>query len=224
MIFGKHCIFCDETKKKSDCVFDYRFIGICVDCMNRLEGEKVVRILNTRKPLAMLIPCTHYVTEVRHALHQYKFKNDRAYEKALSYLAVKKLEKWTQLKEFDAVVTLPVSKERMNERGYNQSHFMGNAVSELFAVPRHDEYIRKVKNSKKQSSLKSVERVINISGAYEVSPEAAGKNIILVDDIYTTGATMTEAARALKNAGAEVVVGVVFTAVAHKKHNENIFW
>lgn len=224
MIFGKRCIFCEETKKKADCVFYDRFIGICCDCMDEIDSEKVVRILDVRKPLSAVIPCTHYVSKVRHAIHQYKFENDRAYEKALSYLAARKLAKWTQLSGFDAVVTLPVSDSRMNERGYNQSLFMGKVVSDLFRVPQHNEYIKRIRDTKKQSTLKNVERVMNISGAYEASDEVKGKNIILIDDIYTTGATMAEAARMLRNAGAEVIVGVVFTAVVQKKRNENIIW
>lgn len=224
MIFGKRCIFCERTVKKADCEFHYRFVGVCRDCMNEIEREKIVRILDVRKPLAMLIPCTHYMPKVRHALHQYKFENDRAYAKVLAYIAKRKLAKWKELSRFDAVVTLPVSESRMRERGYNQSLFMGEAISEQFGVPEHNEYIKRIKNTKKQSELKSVDRVINISGAYEASPEVRDKNIIVVDDIYTTGATMTEAARAFKNAEADVIVGVAFTAVKLKKRNENIVW
>ena len=224
MIFGSRCIFCEQIKKKQEFEFCYRFIGICRNCMSEIEKEKIMRIFDVRKPLSMVIPCTHYAGKVRHAMYQYKFENNRAYKKLLSYVSAKKLEKWTQLKDFDAIVTLPISKARMNERGYNQSVFMAQTVSEMFNIPQHDEYLKRIKNVQKQSSLKNVERIMNISGANEASPEVRGKNIILADDIYTTGATMTEAARALKNAGANVIAGVVFAAVKCKSYNENIFW
>jgi len=224
MIFGKRCIFCNETKKKDDCEFNYRFIGICSSCMNKIESEKAVRIIDVRKPLSAVIPCTHYTEDVRYALHRYKFANDRAYEKAMEYMAKKILSKWSQLSRFDAVVTLPLSKQRMTQRGYNQASFMSDVVSDLFRVPKHDEYIKKIRDTKKQSNLRNVERVLNISGAYEASTEVEGKNIILVDDIYTTGATMTEVAKTLKAAGAKVIVGVVFASVKQKKRNENIVW
>ena len=142
MIFGKRCIFCERTVKKQDCIYYYRFVGVCCDCMKEIDNQHTVRILDTHKPLAMLIPCTHYVDKVRYALHQYKFENDRAYANVLKNVAKAKLTKWKELSGFDAVVVLPVSKSRMCERGYNQSLFMGDAVTELFGVEQHNEYIK----------------------------------------------------------------------------------
>lgn len=224
MIFGKYCILCEKFYKKEDCEYYYRTVCVCKGCTEEFMSNKVARILDVRKPLSMVIPCAYYNDKIRNALHQYKFENDRAYKNILAYLAERRLEKWQQLYDFDAVVVVPISKTRMRERGYNQSSFIADEISRIFNVPIHDEYLIKVKNVQKQSKLKNVERAINIRDAYESGADLNGKNIILVDDIYTTGATMSEAARTLKNAGAEVIVGVVFAAVLRKKHNENIFW
>jgi ComF family protein len=220
-LFGKRCVFCEGVFKPSECEWNDRRVCICGRCMSEIDGQDVKRIVDTQKPLAGAIPCVHYTGAVREAIRRYKFRDQRAYAPAFEYLIRKKLYDTDIFYPFDAIVTLPLSPERMKERGYNQSEFVSRAVSELCGVTVHNEYLSKPKNIARQSSLNYYERIINVSGAYRASAEVKGKNIIITDDIYTSGATLAEAARTLIAAGAKTVTGVVFSTVPkYKRHRD----
>ena len=112
----------------------------------------------------------------------------------------------------DFIIPVPVSKKRNFERGFNQSECIAKYLAELTKIPLKNKFLEKTKNNFTQSTLSSVERIGNVKGVYTVpnKEEVLGKTIILLDDIYTTGATMNECARVLKCAGASTVIAVTF--------------
>lgn len=110
------------------------------------------------------------------------------------------------------LVPVPLHKKRYNWRGFNQSSLLAGHIGGKFNIPVCEDILARVKNTKPQSQTSgSEERRINISDAfYCISPaRAKGKNIILVDDICTTCATLNECAKELKAAGAKNVWGLV---------------
>jgi len=112
----------------------------------------------------------------------------------------------------DVVVPLPIHRRKLRERGFNQSELVARAVSEAAGRPVLTDALAKVRPSRAQMKLKTPrERERNIRGVFRVaSPEAVrDKNILLVDDVITTGATLEEAARVLRAAGAKRVFGFV---------------
>jgi ComF family protein len=112
------------------------------------------------------------------------------------------------------LVPVPLHPSRKNWRGFNQAELLAVELSKRFKVRINSNLIVRVINTKTQVGLSREERKKNIKGAFRISqsarhrrgsPEAAkykGKSFILVDDVFTTGATMAEAAKVLKNAGA----------------------
>ncbi len=220
-IFAKQCIFCMDYFKKHDCVWSSKGIAICKSCMEEIENDKVVDIVEVPKPLSRVIPCTHYKGKVRDAVKRYKFQYNPNYRGAFYYITEQKLNKQLRLYAFDAVVTLPLSAERLAERGYNQSLFLGEAAENILGIYRHDEYLKRVKHTRRQSGLNHYDRINNIRGVYEASEKVKDKNILLVDDIYSSGATLSEAARTLKAAGAKTVMGLVFAATPRKRYRNS---
>ncbi len=111
----------------------------------------------------------------------------------------------------DAVVPIPLSKERLIERGFNQSYIMAKVISRKKEIPLKHLLLR-LRNTPAQSSLKRKDRLKNIKGAFKLNgnPSSIPQNILVVDDVYTTGATVNEAALTLKSAGARVVYALVF--------------
>lgn len=109
------------------------------------------------------------------------------------------------------VIPIPTSKDRLPARGYNQAELLGQALSEKISLPLLPDMLIKTRPTKTQVELKGRERILNVMGSFGVRNAAAiaGKTVLLVDDISTTGATLSEAARALKEAGAKEVVGLV---------------
>ncbi|NOX21251.1 MAG: ComF family protein [Nitrospirae bacterium] len=114
----------------------------------------------------------------------------------------------------DAVVPIPLSKERLIQRGFNQSYYMAKVISSTKGLPLEHLLLRKL-NTPAQSGLNKKDRQKNIRGAFQVdrfrgiSSIVPGR-ILLVDDVYTTGATLNEAAMTLKTAGTKTVFALVF--------------
>lgn len=109
------------------------------------------------------------------------------------------------------VVPIPTSRDRLPARGYNQAALLGQAFSEKSALLFLSDTLVKTRPTRTQVELKGEERVLNVMGSFGINNAVhiAGKTVILVDDISTTGATISETARVLKEAGAKEVVGLV---------------
>jgi len=107
-------------------------------------------------------------------------------------------------KNYDFAVPIPLSKARQRERGFNQATLL---AQEIFAgeLEINENILSKVKSTIPQERMSTAERFKNQAGAYEVISEVKGKRILLVDDVITSGATTTEVARVLKEAGAKKV-------------------
>lgn len=212
-IFSKRCVFCDDYFKTPDCVWHSRLLCICRECWQTINDTKVRHIIDVPSPLSCVIPCLYYTDIVRKAVHELKFNDNPAYACAFSFIVEERLNKIWDLYTFDAIVTLPLSKQRMNERGFNQSSFIADTAERVLGIPQHNEYLTRVKNTERQSTLSHYERILNIRGAYSASGAVKDKNILLVDDIYTSGSTLSEAARTLREAGAKVIMAIVFTSL-----------
>lgn len=121
--------------------------------------------------------------------------------------------------EVDWVLPLPLSRERITERGFNQAALIAAGVARQLKLPLHRDELLRVRNTAPQASLGHEERWRNVRGAFEVAPSAgiAEQRIALIDDVMTTGATLDAAARALKRAGAaRVEAWVVARADRHR--------
>ena len=148
-----------------------------------------------------------YEGAVRDALHRYKFQGVTAYAGVFGRLVARCIDERLR-GEYDLISWVPLSSQRLRERGYDQAMLIAMAAAlELGDVAV--ETLRKRRDAAPQSVTGSIEkRRANISGAYEViDPELVeGRRILLIDDIVTTGATAAECARTLGGAGAAKVV------------------
>lgn len=108
-----------------------------------------------------------------------------------------------------AIVSLPIGRKRFRERGYNQSELLAQPIAQAFGFPYLSNVLIKARHTAKQGTSKTKEdRLANVVGAFAVKkPELIlNKNIILVDDVTTTGATLSEARKALLLSGARRVL------------------
>ncbi len=201
-LFPRKCILCRGllTKEETD---------LCRSCRTDPPeyhyGKKKV------PHIAELTALWRYEGQVRKSLHRYKFGNARHYAAPFGRLLAMRIAR--ELPQADVVTWVPVSRQRLRRRGYDQVELLARAVGPELGI-RTERLLKKIRNNRANSSLKtSAERRANVLGAYiAVQPELIrGKRILLLDDIVTTGATASECARVLLTAGAEEVI---FAAVA----------
>jgi ComF family protein len=110
------------------------------------------------------------------------------------------------------IVPVPIHVKRLRDRGFNQSELIARAYAEAVDMPLIVDALTRGKNTQSQVHLSRVERMENMSGAFMArnTEKIRGRTVYLIDDVYTTGATLYEAARILQDAGARNVIGVTF--------------
>ena len=106
--------------------------------------------------------------------------------------------------DFDYVTYIPMTRKDEREKKIHVTYFLSKEIAKLLNKD-HKTLIVKQRETKKQKELTENERIINVRGAFAVKDNVKGKKILLVDDVFTTGATMDECAKILKRAGATAV-------------------
>lgn len=189
----------------------------CADCRKPFaeNAEYVLPPLVSRKGLYCLRSPFLYRGQIRKGIMALKFSDHR--DAALFFAgALSDLSQVSGLKEAQVVTAVPLSRKRKSVRGYNQSELIARQYALLKGLPYKELLIRKKDAPKQSLSQTKEERARNVSGCFEALPEAAGQTVVLIDDVYTTGATLSECAVTLRRAGASRVIGLT-AAVAGKK-------
>ncbi len=209
LLFPRKCVLCRSLLKKEE-------TDLCTPC--RQETDRYATPKNSLPFLESRTAVWYYEGNVRSSLLRYKFSNQRSYSRVYGrLLAMKLLEEYPQ--GFDVLTWIPISPRRLRQRGYDQVELLAQAVSQELEMPLTRTLV-KVRDNPPQSGLReAAQRRANVLGAYEaLSPEAfSGKRVLLLDDIITTGATASEAARILLTAGAKEVTCAAVAAVSHSQ-------
>ena len=140
----------------------------------------------------------------------FKFHNDAGWARHFALLMKSAPFADDALLKADVLIPIPLSQQRLAERGFNQAVQLAHHLSR---TQTQSQTLLRMKHTSAQSSLKRSERLTNLTGAFAVAPllvaQLRGKNILLIDDVVTTGATLNFAARVLKQAGAAHVGALV---------------
>lgn len=145
---------------------------------------------------------------IRNKIISYKF-NDKPYlYKTFCEIFVKNKKVCEFLKKYDIIISVPMYKKKKNQRGYNQSELIAKETAKKVEnIEYRNDILIKIRNTAKQSSLNKEQRKENLKNAYVVNNNEyiLNKNILIFDDIYTTGSTANECAKTLIEAGAKDV-------------------
>ena len=117
------------------------------------------------------------------------------------------------------LVPIPLAPKRLRQRGYNQSEALARALGRQWKVPVLTDVLARTRETPTQTALTPETRLANVAGAFAMSNDQRSmindhSTLIIVDDVFTTGATLAEAARALAQAGATRIVGITFARAA----------
>jgi len=116
--------------------------------------------------------------------------------------------------EAAALIPIPLAPKRLRTRGYNQSDVLARALARKWRIPVLPDLLLRTRETPTQTALTPGTRLANVAGAFSAMKPGAGKMVVLVDDVFTTGATLAEAARALEDAGATTIHAVTFARAA----------
>ncbi|HJN62883.1 MAG TPA: hypothetical protein QGH03_01460 [Candidatus Paceibacterota bacterium] len=154
---------------------------------------------------------------VKETIGQIKYKRNGRLTKIFAEIVYSELlEEISDLSLFEnfnnpILVPVPMSNIEKRERGYNQVELLVDEIVKISGGSLSSDFnlLRKIKNTKRQTELKREERLENIKGVFEIGLGVEGKNIILIDDVMTTEATINEAREILEHGGAKVFVVVM---------------
>lgn len=185
---------------------------LCPKCekrVERLEKSCVVEIEN--KKYEKLLYLFQYESLVRKLILRYKFLNKAYLNHFFANRIAQNQKNQELLKKYDMIIPVPMHKKKMQKRGYNQTELVTNELEKRLGIPARKDILSKVVNTTTQSKLGGKARQSNIQHAFFIKNdiEVEDKKIILLDDIYTTGATSEECSRVLKAAGAREILVLV---------------
>lgn len=143
---------------------------------------------------------------MREAIHSLKYRNLKAVAPILGQLLARYMESITV--PGDVLVPVPLHRRRLRDRGYNQSGLLAKEVGKRMCLPVMEGLMIRTRNTPPQVSLSLEERMRNVEGSFACVGNAQGQRLIVVDDVVTTGSTVSACAAVLRAGGAESVWGL----------------
>ncbi len=210
LLFPARCPWCDNVigfTRHTACETELEKV--------RIPAGMVAVAPETSAHLAGAWACFRYVPPVSDAMLRYKMQKRRELAGVLAPYLVEKYTAEGLSGRFDLILPVPVSAATQRRRGYNQSALLAGALAAGTSLPVRYDLLHKIRETKRQMDLTREERRTNILGAYEADnpEELAGRRVLLVDDVLTTGATANECANTLLLSGA-AACGVLCLACA----------
>lgn len=225
ILYPRRCVICDNIISYECNYF------ICPDCEGKNEWIKGKVCDKCGKPIDYMGLCKTcrnskyffdkayalyvYKDEIRESIHRMKYSKRGSYTRYYGMDMAEFADKHN-LPHVDYVTCVPVHRSRYVKRGYNQSYLL----AEAYCKHRGEQYkllVLRKRKTKTQSSLNKEQRKVNIKGVFSFNTECGvdikGKSVLIIDDIYTTGSTINEIARVLKNAGAKTVYALCLSIV-----------
>ncbi len=164
---------------------------LCGDCMKKKRAFSLARSAGA------------YEGKLLDAIHLLKYRGKTALARPLASFLTNAID----CGSYDIVIPVPLHRKRLQVRGFNQSLLLARIVAKKHRIPIDYLNLRRVRATAPQINLSGNERKANVRGAFEVRKGApfSKKMVLLIDDVYTTGATVSECSKALKRAGAREV-------------------
>ncbi len=224
-VFPVKCICCEKE-------LDTPYLRICKDCFEKQKakvhnkcvkcstpldavyGDMLCRRCRKKRYFDKVISPFLYKDQIKRALIRYKFYGRKSYARTFASCIFLELNKFPEIYDcIDAVTFVPIHPIRLGTRGYNQSELIAEYISEMAGFPLL-KTLKCTRYSKPLSKQQHKNRSNIVKGLFKnlKNVNTQGLNILLVDDVITTGATLSECARMLKNAGTKKIFCVTVCA------------
>ena len=205
----RFCVSCSTKLNPSEDSF-------CTNCLNKIERASSERIkhefdrkFRNDKVISDFFSLFVFEKdkELQHGIHVLKYKSRFKVGVLLGKLLGKEIQELNQIWKINLIIPIPLHHLKKAERGYNQSYYIAKGVSKISNCKLKQNVVRRVKYTETQTTMTLIERKENISKAFKVRRinVVKGKNILLIDDVITTGATITECGKILLESGANKI-------------------
>ena len=219
-IYPTTCLICDTSINEPgelvcpECwnrigTFDYIFCGNCeqtlsdnLKCLDCSDADvmPIMALGRYSDPLAEIVRC-------------FKYRSFKKLGQLLANMLIDNHSDLLKKLKIDAIIPVPLHSYRLKTRGFNQSLILADIIGKRLNIPVIQDLLIKIKSNKYQKSLDPMRRDKNVRGVYWADvTKMTGKNILLVDDVITTGATLREAIRVIGAAGGKVILSGVIAA------------
>ncbi len=236
LIYPHNCILCHRLL-----LIHNPQIFLCASCLSTIEHnfppfcpKCSKHLINTEQPLCSdclkreyhfdyAYSACFYNDTLRRLIHLFKYANKTSLRHHLGNLILSFLRTYhINLGKFDVLIPIPLHPIRFRERGYNQSHLLAQEIARHWKIPLSSDNLIRIRHTKNQALVGLKNRWTNIQGAFRIkhSSQFLEKSVLLVDDLLTTGTTVSEAARMLKEAGAKKV-DVLTLSIGAVKFKDN---
>lgn len=232
IVYPPKCMACAEIISKDE---PYRLCEDCRSGLHYLDGDTC--LVCGRQIFLSVGKCSScseheyaftrnfaalsYGGVSRRILLRYKYNNNRQFAARLARIVFDNTPALLNImSKVDFLTPVPLHKKRLRERGFNQAELLAAELAHVYEKPHHAHILSRTRATEKQSLLNAAERRANISGAFAVADHDVcnGKTILLVDDIFTSGATLDGCAKVLLGAGCRCVfcVSVAVAGLSEK--------
>lgn len=212
IFFPRRCPICDEVVAYGcmicpDCERKIPYIKepVCKKCGKQLENERQEYCGDCGRKKHYFLQgkaVFSYQKDMKLSMYRFKYANKREYADYYAEIAAREYGTWIKRKGIDIIVPVPMFSWKKRQRGYNQAEVFAKALSRETGIAVERNLIRRVKNTAPQKALNDRQRKDNLKNAFQVAINIVKyRKILLVDDIYTTGATVDAIAETLQKAG-----------------------
>lgn len=223
-VYPRRCPVCDDIVRQ-------RGEKICLECIGKLKlltppwcmrcgkkteaGEEYCKDCREKKHHFERGRALYEYDSAAESIYRFKYGGRREYAAFFGEQIADYLGDYIRAMHPDALVPVPLHRRRKAVRGYNQAALLAEEVGRRMDIPVYHDLLVRVRNTAPQKKLNPAERQNNLKRAFNIPEnDVKLKTILVFDDIYTTGATIDEAARALKAAGAERICFVTLACGA----------
>ena len=191
ILFPVRCPYCETVIHKTEYA--------CEDCKKKFPSPAIIKYAVGGYKCTSPFP---YDGIFKKAVKRFKFGNKGGYAKQLAFPMVQSILESYQGVDFDLITCVPMHKKRLAQRGYNQAELLARECAKIMNIPYCDT-LEKFKENREQHSIKASERAKNVKGVYRTIDKelVRDKNILIIDDIITTGNTLGECAKILMKKG-----------------------
>ena len=200
-VYPPYCILCEAKLEPENKL-------VCTNCWERLGGisSTIETFISEQRILALY----RYSTDVRTIIHNLKYRDKTHLAVNLGNSIGKIIKEDKNIRKWDILIPIPLHKVKRRSRGFNQSELIVDAITEVSSIEKDNSSLIRHRYTRNQAALPMKERAANVKGAFSVvnNLKIKGKKIILVDDVITTGSTMLECIKTLKEAGAKEAVAL----------------